>query len=93
MEGPFINKEKKGAHPIDHLKDGFENGFQGAKDVYGEKSFDVVGMVTLALELPNALSVIGELTNRGIRVSLGGVRFFLTGWVDQRFLKFSIIIF
>lgn len=76
LEGPFINEEKKGAHPPVHLRDGFDNGFEDAKKTYGEENLDVVRMVTLAPELKNATAVIGELTKRGIKVSLGGVGFY-----------------
>jgi len=71
LEGPFINEEKKGAHPPVHLRDGFDNGFEDAKKTYGEENLDIVRMVTLAPELKNATAVIGELTKRGIKVSLG----------------------
>jgi len=71
LEGPFINKEKKGAHPDIHLRDGFKNGFDDLKGVYGEANLDAVRMVTLAPELENAALVTQELTSRGIRVSLG----------------------
>ena len=68
LEGPFISKDKKGAHPL-HCIRGFPNGFRDVLDVYS--SLEGVGIVTLAPELPNAASVIRELSQRGIAVSLG----------------------
>lgn len=68
VEGPFINKEKKGAHPTQHIRM-FENGFTDLLDVYG--SLDSVQMLTLAPELPNACDVIKKAKEMGITVSLG----------------------
>lgn len=68
LEGPFINKEKKGAHDIECITD-ISNGIQGVTDIYG--SLDNVSIVTLAPELPGALEVTKALTKRGITVSLG----------------------
>ncbi|XP_063233435.1 N-acetylglucosamine-6-phosphate deacetylase [Bacillus rossius redtenbacheri] len=68
VEGPFINVEKKGAHP-DHCIRGLDKGFETLSDVYG--SLDNFRIVTLAPELENAMPVIEELTKRGILVSLG----------------------
>ncbi|GCB85837.1 hypothetical protein scyTo_0026589, partial [Scyliorhinus torazame] len=69
LEGPFISKDKKGAHPEEYLRT-FENrGFQDLLDTYG--SLDNVRIITLAPELDRSSEVIGELVSRGIRVSLG----------------------
>ncbi|XP_038676648.1 N-acetylglucosamine-6-phosphate deacetylase [Scyliorhinus canicula] len=69
LEGPFISKDKKGAHPEEYLRT-FENrGFQDLLDTYG--SLDNVRIVTLAPELDRSSEVIGGLVSRGIRVSLG----------------------
>uniref|UniRef100_A0A8B9G8B2 N-acetylglucosamine-6-phosphate deacetylase n=1 Tax=Amazona collaria TaxID=241587 RepID=A0A8B9G8B2_9PSIT len=69
LEGPFISKEKKGAHP-EHCLRTFEAGaFQDLLATYG--SLDCVRIVTLAPEMKRSSEVIRELTKRGICVSLG----------------------
>lgn len=68
LEGPFINKEKRGAHPPDLIRS-FNNGIADMLEVYG--TLESISMLTMAPELPHALSVIRELTDRGITVSLG----------------------
>ncbi|KAK2543783.1 Amdhd2 [Columba livia] len=69
LEGPFISKEKKGAHP-EHCLRTFEAGaFQDLLATYG--SLDCVRIVTLAPEMKRSSEVIQELTQRGICVSLG----------------------
>ena len=70
LEGPFISKEKKGAHP-EHLIRQLKDGFTEMLEVYG--SLDDVSIVTLAPEQPNSTQVIQELVNRGIMVSLGNI--------------------
>lgn len=75
LEGPFISKEKKGAHP-EHCLRTFEAGaFQDLLATYG--SLDCVQIVTLAPEMRRSSEVIRELTKRGICVSLG------KGWGAQ----------
>ncbi|KAH0631857.1 hypothetical protein JD844_019739 [Phrynosoma platyrhinos] len=69
LEGPFISKEKRGAHPEDYLRT-FETGaFQDLLATYG--CLDGVRIVTLAPEMKRSSEVIQELTKRGICVSLG----------------------
>ncbi|GLV35240.1 uncharacterized protein CBL_01611 [Carabus blaptoides fortunei] len=68
VEGPFINIEKKGAHPPQCIQ-GFDNGIQTVLDAYG--SMDNVKIITLAPELKNALPVIQELSKKNIVVSVG----------------------
>ncbi|CAI5792228.1 N-acetylglucosamine-6-phosphate deacetylase [Podarcis lilfordi] len=69
LEGPFISKEKRGAHP-EHCLRTFETGaFQELLDTYG--SLDSVRIVTLAPEMKRSSEVIKELTKCGICVSLG----------------------
>ncbi|KFP31885.1 Putative N-acetylglucosamine-6-phosphate deacetylase, partial [Colius striatus] len=69
LEGPFISKEKKGAHP-EHCLRTFETGaFQDLLSTYG--SLEHVRIVTLAPEMKRSSEVIRELTQRGICVSLG----------------------
>ncbi|XP_043196020.1 N-acetylglucosamine-6-phosphate deacetylase-like [Amphibalanus amphitrite] len=68
LEGPFISREKKGAHPVQHIRP-LEKGFETVKEVYG--CLDNVAMVTLAPELENACDAVEGLTERGIVVSTG----------------------
>lgn len=68
VEGPFISPKKKGAHPEQYIKK-FDQGFKSVTDMYDD--LDNVCMLTLAPEIPNALSIIEELCRRNIKVSLG----------------------
>jgi len=68
LEGPFINKEKKGAHE-ECLISSLSNGMSDVREVYG--SLENVSIITLAPELPGALDVVRQLTDAGIAVSLG----------------------
>ncbi|KAG8221848.1 hypothetical protein J437_LFUL003224 [Ladona fulva] len=68
VEGPFINKEKKGAHPENCILP-LEKGYETLVNVYG--TLENVAIVTLAPELHNAGEVIAKLTSKGIAVSLG----------------------
>ncbi|XP_043670760.1 N-acetylglucosamine-6-phosphate deacetylase isoform X1 [Vespula pensylvanica] len=68
LEGPFISLHKKGAHPEEYIKN-FEHGFKSIIDMYG--ILDNVCLLTLAPEIPNAMSVINELCKRNIKVSVG----------------------
>lgn len=69
LEGPFISKEKKGAHP-EHCLQTFQNDIaQDLSAMYG--SFDNVSILTLAPELKGSKGAIRELVKRGITVSLG----------------------
>ncbi|XP_060696611.1 N-acetylglucosamine-6-phosphate deacetylase [Hemiscyllium ocellatum] len=69
LEGPFISKEKKGAHPEQYLQTFEKHGFQDLLDTYG--SLDNVRIVTLAPELNRSEEVIKELVRHRICVSLG----------------------
>ncbi|XP_034568164.1 N-acetylglucosamine-6-phosphate deacetylase [Notolabrus celidotus] len=69
LEGPFISLEKKGAHPEKFLRPFQNGGFQDLIEVYG--GLDNVAVVTLAPELAGSLSVVKELSQRGVTVSLG----------------------
>ncbi len=75
LEGPFISKEKRGAHPIQNLVSGFSSAAQAMKEmtsVYGQNFLEATAVITLAPELPNVHGVIEELTGKnGIKVSLG----------------------
>ncbi|XP_069036961.1 N-acetylglucosamine-6-phosphate deacetylase [Lepisosteus oculatus] len=69
LEGPFISREKKGAHPEQYLRTFQAGAARDLLDTYGY--LDDVSIVTLAPELPHSLGVIQELVQRGITVSLG----------------------
>lgn len=68
VEGPFISKKKKGAHPENYIITPTD-GIKTVEDVYG--SLENIKMVTIAPELPKASEVIKHLVERGIIVSLG----------------------
>ncbi|XP_072610080.1 N-acetylglucosamine-6-phosphate deacetylase isoform X3 [Vulpes vulpes] len=69
LEGPFISREKRGAHPETHLRSFETNAFHDVLATYGP--LDNVRIVTLAPELGRSHEVIQALTARGICVSLG----------------------
>ncbi|KAF3845893.1 hypothetical protein F7725_002971 [Dissostichus mawsoni] len=69
LEGPFISLEKKGAHPEQFLRTFSSGGFRDLMETYG--GLDSVAMVTLAPELDGSQSVIRDLCQKGITVSLG----------------------
>lgn len=69
LEGPFISREKRGAHPENLIQSYEKNGFSDVEKMY--TSLDNVSIVTLAPEIPYSDQVIQELTKRGIQVSLG----------------------
>uniref|UniRef100_G1PTU0 N-acetylglucosamine-6-phosphate deacetylase n=1 Tax=Myotis lucifugus TaxID=59463 RepID=G1PTU0_MYOLU len=69
LEGPFISREKRGAHPEAYLRSFEANAFHDVLATYG--SLDNVRIVTLAPELGSSHEVIRALTARGICVSLG----------------------
>lgn len=61
--------KKRGAHPEQFLRTFRCGGVKDVMEVYG--SLDNVAMVTLAPELEHSQSVVRELSQRGILVSLG----------------------
>lgn len=63
--------KKKGAHPERFIRKFQSGGIDDLTEVYG--SLDNVAIVTLAPELEHSQSVVRELTQRGVTVSLGGV--------------------
>ncbi|XP_075420535.1 N-acetylglucosamine-6-phosphate deacetylase isoform X1 [Tenrec ecaudatus] len=69
LEGPFISRQKRGAHPEAHLRSYETNAFHDVLATYGP--LDSVRILTLAPELGRSQEVIRELTSRGICVSLG----------------------
>lgn len=69
LEGPFISREKRGAHPEAHLRSFEANAFRDVLATYGP--LDNVRIVTLAPELGGSHEVIQALTAQGICVSVG----------------------
>lgn len=72
LEGPFICKEKKGAHNPDFITT-YDNGIQDVYDMYGS-DLSNVAIVTIAPELERSTEVIEELVKKGIKVSIGKKR-------------------
>lgn len=65
LEGPFLSSEKPGVHPIDYLS-------LPTEDLLGKYlTAGTVAMVTLAPEIPGALTAIKFLEKMGVVVSLG----------------------
>lgn len=64
-EGPFLNPEKKGAHPERYLRPPDPEDYRDLRPVKG------VRLVTLAPELPGAEDVVRALVGRGVLVSAG----------------------
>ncbi|XP_023030509.2 N-acetylglucosamine-6-phosphate deacetylase isoform X1 [Leptinotarsa decemlineata] len=67
-EGPFISKEKKGAHPVNYIVEHDGTLFQFF-ELYG--SLENIKIITLAPEFPNSDSVVKKLCEKNIVVSLG----------------------
>ena len=67
LEGPFLNVEKRGAHPAEFLQ---PLTLENAKSIIGDFA-DIVSIVTLAPELSEHSEVIEWLISQGITVSLG----------------------
>lgn len=65
LEGPFLNPTRAGAHPLRHLRP------PSLAEVQGWRSDAGVAMVTLAPELPGALSVVEQLVGSGVSVCAG----------------------
>lgn len=75
VEGPFINPKKNGIHNVSVLRTA-PNGLPDLQECYGPKYLSrsnptPIKMLTLAPELPGALSCIESLTELGITVSIG----------------------
>lgn len=75
LEGPFINKEKRGAHKEMLIEALDSSGIDKMLDHYS--SLDFVKIITIAPELPFAFDTIKALTKRGIIVSIGKRNVFL----------------
>ncbi|OZH55877.1 N-acetylglucosamine-6-phosphate deacetylase [Hydrocoleum sp. CS-953] len=67
LEGPFLNPEKRGAHPNEYL---LPLTLKNVKQVIGDYA-QTVKIITLAPELDSTETVIPYLKNLGITVSLG----------------------
>jgi N-acetylglucosamine-6-phosphate deacetylase len=67
LEGPFLNPQKRGAHPAEHLQ---PLTLENVKRVLGDFG-EVVKIITLAPELDGTGTVIPYLRSLGITVSLG----------------------
>jgi N-acetylglucosamine-6-phosphate deacetylase len=67
LEGPFLNFQKRGAHPAEYL---LPLTIEEVKRVLGDYA-DVVKVITLAPELDQTGEVIPYLRSLGITVSLG----------------------
>ena len=69
VEGPFISRHKKGAHPEEFIISP-EDGIRTLEAVYGEGLANVA-LITLAPELEWAMEVVEACVTRGIVVSVG----------------------
>lgn len=71
-EGPFISPTKNGIHKVSVLREP-ENGISDLANCYGPSNLSsaTIKLITLAPELPGALSTIDSLTSEGILVSIG----------------------
>lgn len=68
VEGPYLHPSRKGAHN-DSL---FQPYTVPASGIYGSSNLrDSVKLLTLAPELPGSSAFITDLTNQGIKVSMG----------------------
>ena len=67
LEGPFLNSEKCGAHPVEYL---LPLTLEDVKQLLGNRA-EMVKIITLAPELDTSGEVIPYLKSLGITVSLG----------------------
>jgi N-acetylglucosamine-6-phosphate deacetylase len=67
FEGPFLAPERRGAHPVEHLR--APDPSLVADEGWSRESG--VALVTLAPELPSALDVVRDLVAAGVVVSAG----------------------
>ena len=67
LEGPFLNAQKRGAHPAEFLQ---PLTLDNLKTVIGDFA-DTVSVMTLAPEITEDLDAIAWLSSQGITVSLG----------------------
>ncbi|PLT33673.1 N-acetylglucosamine-6-phosphate deacetylase [Bacillus sp. V5-8f] len=67
LEGPFINRKKAGAQPVEHITDPNIEIFQKWETLSGNS----IKLVTLAPELPGGMEMIRYLKKKGIIASIG----------------------
>lgn len=67
LEGPFLNKERKGAMPEEYLL----SPSLEALDQFEEQAPGLIKRITVAPELPGGLELIGQLRRRGYVVAGG----------------------
>ena len=65
LEGPFLSPSWKGAHPLSAIEEASDALFEELLE------FPALRLMTLAPELPGALTRIRRLRDRGVQVSLG----------------------
>ena len=68
LEGPFLAPSKRGAHQADWLRVPTQDALD---ELLAGPAKEVLKLITLAPELPEALAAIERLTQAGIEVSLG----------------------
>jgi N-acetylglucosamine-6-phosphate deacetylase len=67
-EGPYLSPtDARGAHPAEHLREASVDDFRRRQDAAEGK----IVLVTLAPEVPGALSLVEHLVATGIRVAIG----------------------
>ena len=71
LEGPFISKEKKGAHKELFIESLNSQGINKMIEHYG--SMDFVRIITMAPEQPFGLETIKDLAKKDITVSIGNI--------------------
>ncbi|GAV08426.1 hypothetical protein RvY_18117 [Ramazzottius varieornatus] len=69
LEGPFISKDKKGAHRLELVRQDLDGGMSELEETYG--SLKETAIITIAPELRGCMEAIRYLSQRGIVVSLG----------------------
>ena len=69
VEGPWISPEDgpRGAHPLEHVRPADFSEFCRWQQVSG----NLVRMVTVAPEVPNAINVVKQIVKSGVHVSIG----------------------
>lgn len=71
LEGPFINKDKKGCHPVETFVDA-KGGKAKLEAIYGgEGNLDNVCIITAAPEIPGILELIPAIKDSGCVFSIG----------------------
>jgi N-acetylglucosamine-6-phosphate deacetylase len=68
LEGPFLSPARNGVHEMKFLSEPTESALDF---LLGAPGSGILTMVTLAPELPGALSAVRRLTEAGVRVSVG----------------------